>query len=115
MSGVASFVPKHFKSRDVTFTSIVGAAVTFTEKNHVKKATTSENKLEFAKTLIPEIIDTCNALGWISDSERDNYKKQAESSVSLIEDIIELAVDISNNPNLVQAGQWIKNNKLCGF
>ena len=113
MADVQDFINKYFKSRDISLPALIGAAVVFAEKTSLGKAISGADKLELAKKTIPHIIDAVHSAGWITDFQRTNYKTEVESKLQQIDEIIEFAVDVANNPNLVQAGQWVKNNKCC--
>jgi hypothetical protein len=109
------FSRKYFKARDITFSNIVGAGAALVEKLTTNKTTTSEDKLRLAKDTLPYLVDAIHAIGWINDTQSDNYKQEIQGKAQLVEDIIELAVDVANNPNLIQAGQWIKKQNCCKF
>tara|TARA_R110000868_G_scaffold130319_1_gene339976 strand:- start:91 stop:435 length:345 start_codon:yes stop_codon:yes gene_type:complete len=101
---------RYAKNDGLSFPRVVGIAMKSVETASVEVPRSSEMKLQNCLDLIPNVIDIALEMNIISTVQADSLKKY----LGMSKDIIELCIQISHNPAVIQAELAIK--KCCiGF
>jgi len=104
---INTLAPQWFNNRIVNLINLVGLAMSTVEKysSEVEKLSSSD-KFNTAIAIFPLVLDTLVKLNILTQNQADSYKKQTELIQTTINDIAKL----TNDPNWIQGGKWIKAN-----
>jgi len=91
----------------VTFFDIVTIAMGIVEHIKSEKKLSGQEKKNIAKSIIPVIIDILVELGKIKSDQSENLKKDIAEKTEIIEQFIDTASFLTNNPELINSGKWI--------
>ena len=117
---VQSVLGDWLRSKDANIFNIISAAMIITEKYNqlrvkAKSAPlTGLEKFQFARELLPEILTVLVKAGHLTQEKHDEINKFIVGNSALISQFVGVAIDISKNPNVIQAQQWVvKQTKSC--
>jgi hypothetical protein len=92
-----------------TFNKIVSLVMGVVEEyDAVKSSLTSNEKLQSVITFLPTAIDYLVGLKLLTSSQASSLKNRIANESLIVEQTIEDIIQISKNPNFIQAGQWVK-------
>lgn len=92
---------------DVTFFDIITIAMGIVEHVNGSKKLSGKEKKDLAKSIVPFVIDILVDLNKISKEKAKNLKKEVIEKEELLEQFIDTAAFITNDPELINAGKWI--------
>ena len=93
----------------VTFATVILIAMQAVEKYSSDMAKLAgPDKLEVAKKLIPQILDLAVQNKAIDQAKADTLKAQFATGASIVEQIVEAYIIVSNNPQVIQAVEAVK-------
>jgi len=110
-----TLAPKWFKNKSVNLVSIITLVMGVIEKFSSLQYLDGEDKLNTVLDFLPVAIDVLSELHLITLDQASSLKNQVENERVLIKDIINTIVDVSNNPNFIQYGKWVKGKILSCF
>lgn len=97
----------HKDKADVTFFDVITIAMGIVEHVESDKKLSGEEKKELAKSIIPIVLDVLVELKKISVERAANLKKELLDKVDLLEQFIDTAALLTNDPELINAGKWL--------
>jgi len=95
---------RYAKNDGLSFPRVIGISMKAVEAISAQVPRSSEMKLKNCLDLIPNVITIAVEMNIITPLQADGLRKYIGMSV----DIIELCIDISKNPAVIQAEQAIK-------
>lgn len=108
-----SLIPTIIKD-SVTIYDVVTLAMATVEKVEGGKLTGDEKK-NLVTTLLPGMVDVLVKSGRISKQEGKTLKEEIKNNSQYIVDFIDVAVRISNNPNVINAEKWVRKKARSCF
>jgi len=95
---------RYAKNDGLSFPRVVGIAMKSVEAGSVEVPRSSEMKLKNCLDLIPNVINIALEMNIINALQADSLRKY----IGMSTDIIELCIQISKNPAVIQAEQAVK-------
>ena len=100
---------------DYAFFDIITIAMSVVEHIRQEKILTSQEKKELAKDLLPVILDFLVESGKIAEGKAEDLKSDYQEKIAYVEEFIDTAAIITNDPNMINAGKWLlKQGKNYG-
>jgi len=113
---VISHVLKKDKA-EVTFFDVVTIAMSVVE--HIKhgRKLSGQEKKDLAKSLLPFVVDVLTQVGKVKASQSQDLMRDFLIKDVLIEQFIDMAAFLTNNPDLINAGKWVlsENQEIIEF
>lgn len=109
------FLQPWLDGNTLNFASVIMAAMQVVERYTTTTAgLTSQDKLNAALDLIPNLIDYAVEFKKIDEEQGAALKKQIHAGVELVKQIIATYIAISKNPHVIQAVQAVEEGvKRC--
>lgn len=92
---------------DVTLFDVMTIAMAIVEHIKGDQKLSGQEKKELAKSLVPLVLNILVDLGKLSSDQRDDLKRDILNKVDLLEQFIDTAALLTNDPELINAGKWI--------
>lgn len=88
------------------------SAKTIEEYNtHSEVKLSGQQKLEAAAELAKNVID--KAMVFVPEDQRRKISKNIYHNIDAIESTIQFVVDISNDPNIINIGKWVRSDTIA--
>lgn len=94
---------------NLTFFDVITIAMSVVEhnKNSSTKKPSGQEKKHLAKIISPIVVDILVQLGLANPKQADNLKQEILEKGEMIENFIDTAAHLTNNPDLINAGKFI--------
>ena len=101
---------------DVSFFDVVTIAMSIVEriKNEDSSIVTGQDKKNLAKSIIPIVLNVLVELGKISIERAKSLSQEYLDKADFLEEFIDTAALLTNNPDLINAGKWISQEIASG-
>lgn len=102
---------------DVTFFDVVTIAMSVVEHIKQGRKLSGREKKDLAKSLLPFVVDVLIQVGRVNSLQSLNLKSDFLIKDVLIDQFIDMAAFLTNNPDLINAGKWIlsENQEVIEF
>lgn len=117
---IKSVINRVVKKDTITFFDIVTIAMGVVEQLSPEFKAKGENKKSIAKSMIPLVVDILVTLDKVKANDADELKKDLLDKAEMIDQFIDTAALLTNDPDLINTGKWIvktgkKVAKSCCF